>query len=119
LQFGKDENSIDFNLEGAVSGEDNFFIFVLIEVVVDLQSDSRAGVPLLEVVGRVVFDDFCIFEGRLDLAFQFVVEFVVFGLVVAGAPVVQVAIHAMLNFYYHLRYQKNNTLTENIAGIII
>jgi hypothetical protein len=42
-----------------------------------------------------------IFEERIDFGFEFIVEFHIFVLIVPGAPIVQVAINAVLNLDMH------------------
>jgi len=42
-----------------------------------------------------------IFEERVDLGLKFIIEFYIFVFIVPGAPIVQVAINAVLNLDMH------------------
>ncbi len=102
LQLGEDEDSIELDLKGSMPRKDHFFLTLFVKVVMDLQAGSGSGVPGLVMGRRAIFDDGWMWEKGLGLGFHFVEEVMVLGLVVPGAPVVEVAVDAVLYFDDHL-----------------
>lgn len=103
LQFGEDEDAVDLHFEGAVPGEGHDLVLLLIEVSVESEGHGGDVVPLYVMFGWFIARDVRALEEGPYLGFEFVVELVVLGLVVARAPVVQVAVDAVLNLDLHER----------------
>ena len=104
LYFGEDKHVIDPNFEGSVSRIG--YNFSLLLVIIAMQAEREwAGVIDLRIIRwwliSVDFYLLWIFEEGVDFRFQFIIEFHIFVLVVPGAPIVEVAINAMLNLDMH------------------
>lgn len=101
LDFREDEHAIDSDFKGAVAREGNDLIDSLIEVPVESEGEIGHVVPLHIMFRRLVPSNGYVSKHGFYLRLQFVVEFVVLGLIVPGAPVVQVAVNAVFNLDMH------------------
>lgn len=101
MYFGKDEKAIDFYFKGAVPGEYYDLLFFLIEV--SLKSEPSYGeIGVFDVVfWGLILGDGGISENRPYFSLDAVVELVIFGFIVAWAPVMEVAVDAVLYLDMH------------------
>lgn len=86
-----------------MAGKGHNFVLLLVEVSMQAEGERGNVVALDVMLRRLVARDVCSLEEGSHLCFQFIVEVVVLGLVVARAPVVQVAVYAVLNLDMHQR----------------
>lgn len=85
-------------------GKYHIFVSLLVVIAMCGLRGPIGSVLLVIVMGYLILVDFGMAIDGFDLGLELVVEFVVFGLVVPGAPVVEVAVDAVLNFYEHVNY---------------
>ena len=102
LDFGKDQHSIDFYLEGAMPRKINKLLLAFIIVSLYLGAVSCTPVPMFGVVlWRLVLGKIYIFEDSFGLCGNFDEEFLIFFFIVSWAPVVEMAIDAVFYLDEH------------------
>ena len=101
MDFRKDQHPIHCNFKGPVSRECHNLIRTLVQVSV--QSQGQIGeIVLLDIMLRgFVLGDGGVSKHGSDLGLELIVELVVLGLIVPGAPVVEMAVYAVFNLDMH------------------